>query len=96
MPDAEIIARLAVHRLAVLSRDENGVGHFVRIDDGTALKADEIRIPYRRHETWGQGRLDYGAQSFFFQEGDAESTATRNMRCCGSERWQHGIGGTRG
>jgi len=72
MPDAETVARLPYTGLAVLTRDENGVGRFARIDDGSALQAGEIRIRYRRHETWGQGRLDYGAQSFFFQEGDAD------------------------
>jgi uncharacterized membrane-anchored protein len=71
MPDQETIARLPYTGLAILAVDEMGVGRFARIDDGGALNPGEIRIRYRRHETWGQGRLDYGAQSFFFQEGDA-------------------------
>jgi uncharacterized membrane-anchored protein len=72
MPDAQTVARLPYTGFAVLTLDKDGVGHFVRIDDGSVLQAGEIRIRYRRHETWGQGRLDYGAQSFFFQEGDVD------------------------
>ena len=44
-----------------------------RRDDGSALKEGELRVQYRRHQDWSSPRLDYGAQSFFFQEGDAES-----------------------
>lgn len=73
MPDATTIARLPYTGFAILVRDDKGVGRFARIDDGTALKAGDIRVRYRRHETWGQERLDYGAQSFFFQEGDADT-----------------------
>lgn len=75
MPDQATIARLPYTGFAILALDDNGVGRFARIDDGSALKAGEIRIRYRRHETWRQDRLDYGAQSFFFQEGDADAYA---------------------
>jgi len=29
-------------------------------------------VQYRRHQDWRGPRLDYGAQAFFFQEGEAE------------------------
>ncbi len=73
MPAAATIAQLPYTGFVVLARDDKGVGRFVRIDDGAVLKAGEICVRYRRHETWGQERLDYGAQSFFFQEGDADT-----------------------
>ena len=71
MPDEATMAGLPYSGFVILALDENGVGRFARLDDGSALKAGEVRIRYRRHETWGQPRLDYGAQSFFFQEEDA-------------------------
>ncbi len=53
----------------VIKRAENGVASFVRIDDGSALAADEYLLNYYKHE-W---RVDLGAPSFFFQEGTAEA-----------------------
>jgi uncharacterized membrane-anchored protein len=72
MPASTIIASLPYRGTVVLSLDENGVGRYVRLDDGTPLQADEIRVQYRRHQDWRGPRLDYGAQAFFFQEGDAK------------------------
>lgn len=54
----------------ILARDEDGIGRFARLDDGTALKANEVRLHYKLRFDWGE--LRYGAESFFFQEGDAE------------------------
>ncbi len=52
----------------VIRLDEQGVAHFVRVDDGTPLAADERLLAYYKHE-W---TLDLGAPSYFFQEGTAE------------------------
>jgi len=72
MPSTTVIEDLPYRGTVILSLDENRVGRFARLDDGSALKVGELRVQYRRHEEWGLGRLDYGAQSFFFQEGDAD------------------------
>jgi uncharacterized membrane-anchored protein len=71
MPDQTAISRLPYRGTVILAVDENGVGRFARLDDGAALKTGELRVQYRRHEDWRGPRLDYGAQAFFFQEGDA-------------------------
>ena len=71
MPDAATIATLRYRGTVILALDEDHVGRFQRLDDGTAVKSGELRVQYRRHQDWGGPRLDYGAQSFFFQEGDA-------------------------
>jgi uncharacterized membrane-anchored protein len=71
MPDAATIATLPYRGTVILTLDPQGIGRFARLDDGGALQAGELRIQYRRHEDWRGARLDYGAQSFFFQEGDA-------------------------
>jgi len=72
MPDETTIRRLPYRGTVILAVDENGVGRYARLDDGSPLKDSEMRVQYRRHEQWLQARLDYGAQAFFFQEEDAE------------------------
>lgn len=72
MPDAATIATLPYRGTVILALDADGVGRFTRLDDGAPLQAGEMRVQYRRHQDWQSARLDYGAQSFFFQEGDAE------------------------
>ncbi len=52
----------------VIRLDEQNVAHFVRVDDGTPLAADERLLKYYQHE-W---TLDLGAPSYFFQEGTAD------------------------
>lgn len=71
MPDGETIARLPYRGTVILAVDAKGVGRFARLDDGTPPGAGELRVGYRRHADWRGPRLDYGAQAFFFQEGDA-------------------------
>jgi len=44
MPPAAIIAQLPYTGFAILTRDDKGVGRFVRIDDGTVLKAGEVAV----------------------------------------------------
>lgn len=56
------------HGKLVLDVDEQGVGHFVRIDDGTPLQERERLLEYRLREDWGQN-LRVGAESFLFEEG---------------------------
>ena len=46
----------------VIRLDEQQVAHFVRLDDGTPLAADERLLVYYKHE-W---TLDLGAPSYFF------------------------------
>lgn len=58
------------HGHLVLRLDDHGVGHYVRRHQGgTTLGPGEQLLRYRKK---GWGRLDLGARSFFFQEGDAE------------------------
>ena len=70
-PPAAVIEGLPYHGTVILSLDEGRVGRFARLDDGSPPKGGELRVQYRRHEDWRGPRLDYGARSFFFQEGDA-------------------------
>lgn len=72
MPDAATIATLPYRGTVILALDAQGVGRFARLDDGAPPQPGEMRVQYRRHEDWRGARLDYGAQAFFFQEGDAE------------------------
>lgn len=71
MPGTTTMERLPYRGTVILSLDENRVGRFARLDDGSALKDGELRVQYRRHEDWRGPRLDYAARSFFFQEGGA-------------------------
>jgi len=84
MPSTTVIEDLPYRGAVILTLDENRVGRFARVDDGSPLNDGELRVQYRRHEEWGLGRLDYGAQSFFFQEGDADRYARARyaMRVC--------------
>ncbi|MES2507043.1 MAG: GDYXXLXY domain-containing protein [Verrucomicrobiota bacterium] len=58
--------KLAQKGLLVLKLDERGVAKGLRLHQGEALAPDEQRLIYRDR----QG-LRIGAESFFFQEGDA-------------------------
>jgi uncharacterized membrane-anchored protein len=72
MPSATVIEDLSYRGTVILALDESRVGRYARLDDGSPLQNGELRVQYRRHEDWGGHRLDYGAQSFFFESGDAE------------------------
>jgi uncharacterized membrane-anchored protein len=51
----------------VLALDPRGVATFVRLDDGAALTAEEVRIRYRvRH-----GEPKFATNGYFFEEGRA-------------------------
>jgi uncharacterized membrane-anchored protein len=58
------------HGELVIAVDDEGVGHFVRIDDGTPLQERERLLEYRLREDWGQN-LRVGAETFLFEEGTA-------------------------
>jgi uncharacterized membrane-anchored protein len=52
----------------VVRLDEQGVGRFVRRDDGTALGEREIALRYRVRDA----RVKFATNAFFFQEGTAK------------------------
>lgn len=57
----------------VVQRNAQGIVDFVRLDDGTTpLAADERRLNYYK----SGGDINVGADSFFFEEGQAEAYAT--------------------
>jgi uncharacterized membrane-anchored protein len=58
------------HGELVIEVDDESVGHFVRIDDGTPLQERERLLEYRLREDWGQN-LRVGADTFLFEEGSA-------------------------
>jgi uncharacterized membrane-anchored protein len=70
LPPAAIRESLPRRGTAVLELDGNGVARFARLDDGTALGDDEHRLNFKRR-LYHRG-VSYGAEAFFFQEGDAE------------------------
>jgi uncharacterized membrane-anchored protein len=53
----------------VVRLDADGVGTFARFDLGEPLQPGEHRLRYRRRDEWSG--LQLGAESFFFQEGQA-------------------------
>lgn len=72
MPDKATMATLPYRGTVIMAVDEKGIGRFARLDDGAPPAAGELRVQFRRHGDWRGPRLDYGAQAFFFQEGDGE------------------------
>jgi uncharacterized membrane-anchored protein len=54
---------------AIVRLDADGVARFVRLDDGAALADGELRVRYKRRLY--EQEVSYGADSYFFQEGDA-------------------------
>lgn len=52
----------------ILKLDQHGIGTFTRLDDGTALDQNEVRMRYRIRD----GRPKFATNAFFFQEGDAK------------------------
>ncbi len=68
-PDKEMAKDLPPKGAIILVVDEHNVGRFARLDDGGGLSDQEVRVRYRLRDAAGRMRL--GAESFFFQEGDA-------------------------
>ena len=52
----------------VLALDERRVGNFARIDYGTPLAANELKMRYRMRDQ----QVKFATNAFFFQEGDAQ------------------------
>jgi uncharacterized membrane-anchored protein len=55
---------------AIVRLDAEGVARFARLDDSAALADGELRLKYKRRLY--EQEVSYGADSFFFQEGDAD------------------------
>lgn len=64
------IMELPDQGVAIMTLDDSAVATFARLDDGSPLAANEARLRYVGRTP--SGELDYGANAFFFQEGDAE------------------------
>ena len=69
-PKRDVMDRLPYGGHVVLKLDADNVATFTRLDDGTALADDEVRLRFRHRSRTGE--LRYGAESFFFQEGEAK------------------------
>ncbi len=69
-PGTEVRAEMPPQGAVILILDENKVATFSRLDDGTTLQDGEFRMQYKQWHL--EGTLRYGAESFFFQEGDAK------------------------
>jgi len=71
------IQHLIVHRnrmsegRVVVGLDEHGVATFRRMDYGTPLAADEVKLFYRVRGD----QVKFATNAFFFQEGTAQSYA---------------------
>jgi uncharacterized membrane-anchored protein len=53
---------------AVVNLDERGIAWFVRVDDGTPLEPNQLRLRYRVRDE----QPKFATNAFFFQEGDAD------------------------
>lgn len=69
-PSREVLESQPGRGTLVLTIDETGVGSFARIDDGTPLAANEIRLQYKHRTMWGEPSI--GAETFNFEEGQDE------------------------
>jgi uncharacterized membrane-anchored protein len=72
-PATEIIDSLPYKGTIVLALGADDVAVFSRLDDGSSLAQNEQRLQYKRIvRRWGAPDLRIGAESFLFQEGQAE------------------------
>lgn len=69
MPQEDVTAALPRNGTAIVALDPDGVARFVRLDDERPLAAGEQRLRFKHASD--SGALQYGAEAFFFQEGDA-------------------------
>lgn len=69
-PPAWIQSELPNRGTFVISVEDDGVGTYSRIDDGSALASDELRLRFRKLGRHRHPSL--GAESFYFEEGQAE------------------------
>lgn len=68
-PTKDVMKDLPYSGLIVLTLDASNLASYVRIDDGKPLGENEVRLRFRQRLKTGE--LRYGAESFFFQEGEA-------------------------
>jgi uncharacterized membrane-anchored protein len=52
----------------VVTIDDRRLGAFARLDDGSPLAANELRMRYRMRNE----QIKFGTNAYFFQEGDAQ------------------------
>ncbi len=72
-PDEATLESMPRKGTIVLALDANDVGVFSRLDDGSPLAEDELRLQYKLLlQSWGPRSARIGAESFLFQEGQAE------------------------
>lgn len=69
-PKRDVMDALPYSGRVVLSLDADNVATFSRLDDGTPLADNEVRLRFRHRSRTGE--LRYGAESYFFQEGQAK------------------------
>jgi uncharacterized membrane-anchored protein len=56
----------------VVALDERSIAKYQRLDDGTPLAPNEVRLRYRVRE----GEIKFATNAFFFQEGTADRYAS--------------------
>ena len=72
-PDEATLESMPRKGTIVLALDADKVGSFTRLDDGSPLAANELRLQYKLLlQSWGPRSVRIGAESFLFQEGQAE------------------------
>lgn len=69
-PRASVRQSLPRRGAIILTVNENNVATFSRIDDRSTLAKNERRLRYKQVDETGEIRL--GAESFFFEEGQAD------------------------
>ena len=69
-PNAEARSTLPRRGAFIVKLDADSVATYARLDDGTPLATDEVRLKYKLLDDRGTIRL--GAESFFFEEGQAD------------------------
>ncbi|NIV18886.1 MAG: hypothetical protein GWN47_10940 [Woeseiaceae bacterium] len=69
-PSSDVVEALPSEGTFVMALDADDVGTYLRMDDGTPLAANEIRLQFKHRTMWGE--VSIGAETFNFEEGQAE------------------------
>lgn len=69
-PSPDALANLPRKGTFVLLLDGNDVGIYARMDDGSPLASNEVRLQFKHRTKWGE--VSIGAETFNFEEGQAE------------------------
>lgn len=72
-PSADVLETLPRTGTLVLLLDGNDVGTYSRRDDGAPLAPNEVRLRFKHRTMWGD--VSIGAETFSFEEGQAETYA---------------------